>query len=92
MRIINKTEYEIIKKLVKRVFTECGVTPQGSVVINDFDLDRVYMDINGVDYVIRTWNIYETKTEKSIVFEWSLFYVEGERSIRLGGGINRFKV
>ncbi len=92
MRIINKTEYEIIKKLVKRAITECGVTPQGSVVINDFDLRRVHMDINGVDYFIRTWNIYETKTKKSIVFEWSLFYYDGEGAIRLGGGINRFKV
>ena len=92
MKIINKTEIEILKKLVKRVFTVCGVTLQGSVVINDFDLRRVYMDINGVEYDIRTWNIYETKTKKSIVFEWSLFFDEGERFIRLGGGINRFKV
>ena len=91
MRIINKTEYEIIKKLVKRVFKKCGVTPQGLVVINDFDLRRVHMDINGVEYDIRTWNIYETKTKKSIVFEWSLFYYDGEGAIRLGGGINRFK-
>ena len=43
------TEYVLNRWNIK--YDEC--------IIEDFDLDRVYLNIDGWDYTIRTWNIYE---------------------------------
>jgi len=94
MNIQNKTGNEILEKMVKRVFSECGIEPKGTVVINDYDSRRTYMDIDGKEYAVRTWNIYETSSHKSLVVEWTLYYYKDGESCgtSLGDGINRFRV
>ena len=49
-------------------------------VCQDYDLDRVYLDIDGKEYDIRTWNI----NEKGI--RYSVFDCSGDSSIELYHG------
>ena len=76
--------------LVTRVLKKCEIHPVESVTIEDWDLDRVYLNIDGQEYTIRMWNIRES--EKTVMIEWSLFlFKEGEDcGTRINGGYSKF--
>ena len=76
MEIINKTNISILNELLRKVMLKTPNKKEngifGSIIIEDFDMDRVYMGINGNEYVLRTWNIIEiSKNEFRI--DWTLF-------------------
>lgn len=81
---------KLLVPLVTRVLKKCEIHPVESVTIEDWDLDRVYLNIDGQEYTIRMWNIRES--EKTVMIEWSLFlFKEGEDcGTRINGGYSKF--
>jgi len=81
-----------LESLVSRVLNKCEIHPDGTVIIDDWDLDRVYLTIDNQDYVIRMWNI--GGTEKLVIIEWTLFLFKENEShgTRIEAGVCRFKI
>ncbi len=81
-----------IQALVSKVLKICGINPKEEVIIDDFDLRRVYLHIDGEEYDIRTWDI--RKTDKNFIIEWTLFWFKKGESCgtRIGAGTNRFSI
>ena len=46
------------------------------VTIDEWDLDRIYMTIDGKDYTIRTWDVRQVKQEMKV--RWTLFVTVGD--------------
>lgn len=42
-------------------------------IINDFDLDRVYLEIDNQQYTIRMWNVVEANNEHQYRVHYSLY-------------------
>lgn len=93
MEIINLCgeDNKLLEPLVTRVLKKSEIHPGEPVTIDDWDLDRVYLTINGLEYIIRMWDIHES--EKTVMIEWSLFfYKEGEsHGTRIRGGDCKFR-
>ena len=85
---INGTGRELVEKLVKRVLGKAYEA--STVIIDDFDLDRVYLTIDGEEYTIRTWDIHET--EHTVAIRWTLFKSVGDHSDELSSGESRFNI
>ena len=83
---------KLLEPLVTRVLKKCEIHPVESVTIEDWDLDRVYLTIDGQEYTIRMWDIRES--EKTVMIEWSLFlFKEGEDcGTRINGGNSYFRI
>ena len=90
---INKSELEnkCIVPFTENVLRRSKIKTNNPVIIEDWDLDRVYLTIDGQDYDIRMWDIWETK--KQLNFRWTLFtWLNGETSgTDLNEGYTRFK-
>jgi len=93
MKIINLSGEgnKLLKSLVSRVLNKCEVHPGVPVNIDDWDMDRIYLTINGHEYIIRMWDIHESK--KMIIICWSLFlFKEGEsHGTLINSGICKFR-
>mgnify|MGYP004731631313 CR=1 FL=1 len=81
MKIENKTDNKYLNLLVKDTVHD---TPyeNSNIIIKDYDLDRVYLDINGEEFDIRTWNISEIGNSK-IEIIYTLFKIEENRGVSI---------
>ena len=57
--------------LVEKALTMGKIQTENTIDIEQWDLDRIFLKIDGELYIIRTWNIHETA--KTVVVRWSLF-------------------
>ena len=86
--IEDKSEHknENIEELTRIVFDECGV--EGELIINDWDLDRIYITRNEREWIIRTWDI-RGNSKGRVVIDWTLYLMKpdgscAERSVGSG--------
>lgn len=56
--------------LVEKALTMGDIQTENTIDIEQWDLDRIFLKIDDVLYIIRTWNIHQTTD--SIVIRWSL--------------------
>lgn len=57
------------------------------VIIKDWDLRGITIDVDGQEYYIRTWNIHEDKEKRTDTVEWTIFKIlKSHKSRRLTGG------
>lgn len=56
--------------LVEKALTLGDIQTENTIDIVQWDLDRIFLKIDDVLYIIRTWNIHQTTD--SIVIRWSL--------------------
>lgn len=77
--IEDKSEHknENIVRLTEIVFDECGL--EGELVIEDWDLDRIYITKEGREWIIRTWNIRENSKGR-VVIDWTLYRMKPDES------------
>ena len=62
------------------------------VTITDWDLDRIYLDIDGTEYIVRMWNIHENPKTAWVTIQWTLFVDNGQGSCdKVSDGTLRFK-
>ena len=90
---INNSEFKdniLLIPFTENVLKRSNIKTE-TITIDDWDLDRIYLTIDGKEYTIRTWNIWET--EKMVNFEWSLItWLNGESSgTTLTRGYSRFR-
>lgn len=73
MMIENKTDNKYLNILIKDAF---GGTPYDDsyITVKDYDLDRVYLDVDGEEFNIRMWNISDIDTTK-IEIDYTLFKI-----------------
>ena len=57
-----------IVNFVEKVFEQSGTTYE-EVIIKDYDLDRIYLLVDGKTYCIRTWDINEKGIRYSLFKE-----------------------
>lgn len=81
--IEDKSEHknENIVRLTEIVFDECGL--EGELIIDDWDLDRIYITRNGREWIIRTWNIRENSKGR-VVIDWTLYFMKPDGSCAEG--------
>jgi hypothetical protein len=79
---------ETVEKLVRQVLIE--KYKSSTITIDDFDLDRVYLTIDGEEYTIRTWDIREKP--HIVAIRWTLFKSVGDHSDELSSGESKFYV
>ena len=91
--IEDKSEHknENIVRLTEIVFDECGL--EGELIIDDWDLDRIYITKEGREWIIRTWNVRENSKGR-VVIDWILYFMKpdgssAERSMGSGKTIMR---
>jgi len=95
-RLINSTSNKYVEELTAKVLNctkrDCFTTSTDFVVIEDYDLDRIYLDIDGYEYVIRTWDIEDKK--KIIYIRWSLYYYNNQenKSETLNSGVTYLSI
>ena len=80
MNTIQHKQYENEEKLVNAVL-EKAFEEKKSFTITDADLDRVYLEIEGEDYIVRMWNI----TDRTI--EYTLFKCVGDHGEDVSRGV-----
>ena len=90
---INNSEFKdniLLIPFTENVLKRSNIKTE-TITIDDWDLDRIYLAIDGKEYTIRMWNIWET--EKMVNFEWSLItWLNGESSgTTLTRGYSRFR-
>ena len=88
---LSREDNKLLKPLVSRVLNKCEIHPGVPVNIDDWDLDRVYLTIDGHEYIIRTCDIHES--DKMIIIDWSLvLFREGENhGTLINSGICKFR-
>jgi hypothetical protein len=57
--------------LVGKALAMGEITTENPIEIEQWDLDRIYLKVDGVPHTIRTWDVHETA--KTVVVRWSLF-------------------
>jgi hypothetical protein len=70
------TEYNIVK-LTEIVFDKCGMG--GDLVIEGWDVDRIYITKEGREWVIIIWNIRENSKGR-VVIDWILYLMKPDGS------------
>ena len=80
MNTIQHKQYENEEKLVIAVL-EKAFEEKKSFTITDADLDRVYFEIEGDDYIVRMWNI----TDRTI--EYTLYKCVGDHGEDISSGV-----
>lgn len=73
MTIENKTDNKYLDILIRDVFDGMPYDDP-YITIKDYDLDRVYLDVDGEEFNIRTWNISDIDTIK-IKIDYTLFKI-----------------
>lgn len=81
MKIVNMTNNINITKLVESAI-HATCFEDSNIIIKDYDLDRVYLDINGEEFDIRTWNISEIGNSK-IEIIYTLFKIEEDCGVSI---------
>ena len=72
---------ENIVELTRIVFDECGL--EGELVIEDWDLDRIYITKEGREWIIRMWNVWENNKGRTRI-EWTLYRMKPDGSCAEG--------
>lgn len=89
-RIINNIESEDwkyqIQDLTFNVLRKAEL-PYDTCTIKDFDLDRVYLDVDGEEMDIRMWNIEEAENGLQLGITYTLFLFTDEETIRMDEGM-----
>ena len=57
------------KNLVEKALQAANMEPK-ELIVTDWDLDRIYMTVDGESYIIRTWDIREVG--ETVKVRWSL--------------------
>ena len=94
-KITNDTDNEYVEELVVDVLNRTKKSKflsADDVVIDDYDLDRVYLDIDDHEYTIRTWNISEDEETGFIVIEWTLYITVDDYEEKLKYGITMLPI
>lgn len=73
MTIENKTDNKYLDALIKDAFDGMPYDDP-YIIVKDYDLDRVYLDVDGEEFHIRTWNISDIDTTK-IEIDYTLFKI-----------------
>lgn len=73
MTIENKTDNKYLDALIKDAFDGMPYDDP-YIIVKDYDLDRVYLDVDGEEFNIRTWNISDIDTTK-IKIDYTLFKI-----------------
>ena len=81
MKIENKTDNKFLAQLVKSAVHDTSYI-DSDIIIKDYDLDRVYLDLNGEEFDIRTWNISEIGISK-IEIIYTLFKIEEDHGVSI---------
>ena len=85
---MNRSEYknENIIRLTEIVFDKCGV--EGDLVIEGWDIDRIYITKEGRKWMIRLWSI-RINSKGRFVIEWTLYIMKLDGSYaesKMGSG------
>jgi hypothetical protein len=70
MKIINETSADFLNDFVEDVLDKF-VRKFNTCEIKDYDLDRVYLSLDGEEFDIRTWDIREVNN--TLLVRWTLF-------------------
>lgn len=73
MTIENKTDNKYLDILIKDAFDGMPYDDP-YITVKDYDLDRVYLDVDGEEFNIRAWNISDIDTTK-IEIDYTLFKI-----------------
>lgn len=83
MTIKNKTDNKYLDELAEDAFHQTEFDNDNTyIIIKDYDLDRVYLDINGEEFDIRTWNISEIDNSK-IEIIYTLFKIKEDCGVSI---------
>ena len=74
-----ENEEKLVSAVLKKAFGEAK-----DYSIEDADLDRVYFSMDGREYTVRMWNIYDNK------IDWTLYKCVDDHGERITGGIYYF--
>lgn len=89
-RIINNIESEDwkyqIQDLTFNVLRKASL-PYNICTIKDFDLDRVYLNVDGEDMDIRMWNITEAENGFQLGITYTLFSFSDDEAINMDEGM-----
>lgn len=81
MTIENKTDNKYLDELAEDAFHQTEFDNDNMyITIKDYDLDVVYLDVNGEEFDIRMWNIFDINTDKFEII-YSLFKIDGDNEI-----------
>ncbi len=81
MTIENKTDNKYLDALIKDAFD--GIPYDDPyIIVKDYDLDRVYLDVDGEEFNIRTWNISEIGNSK-IEIIYTLFKIKEDCGVSI---------
>lgn len=81
MTIENKTDNKYLDELAEDAFHQTEFDNDNMyITIKDYDLDVVYLDVNGEKFDIRMWNIFDINTDKFEII-YSLFKIDGDNEI-----------
>lgn len=81
MKIENKTDNKYLDELAEDAIHQTEFDNDNMyITIKDYDLDVVYLDVNGKEFDIRMWNIFDSNTDK-IEIIYSLFKIDGDNGI-----------
>lgn len=87
-----KSEYkdERVEELTRIVFEECGL--EGELVIDNWDIDRIFITKEERKWLIRTWNIRENNKGRAVIF-WTLYRIVPDGSCsEVGSGKTVIKI
>jgi hypothetical protein len=71
--ITNKTNAKFLNELVTKVLRK-SIGINNEVIIDDWDLDRIYLKINNNEHTIRMWNIFNNG-KNAVKVQWTLFKI-----------------
>lgn len=74
-----------VKRFSELLINESGVKYK-SFRLEDSDLDRIWLNIDGYEYLIRMWNIFENGN-----VDWSLFKSLEDHSEEVAKGFFNYK-
>lgn len=81
MTIENKTDNKYLDELAEDAIHQTEFDNDNMyITIKDYDLDVVYLDVNGEEFDIRIWNILDIGTDK-IEIIYSLFKIDRDHEI-----------
>lgn len=81
MTIENKTDNKYLDELAEDAFHQTEFDNDNThIIIKDYDLNRVYLDVNGEEFNIEMWNIFDIGTDK-IEIIYSLFKIDRDHEI-----------
>ena len=76
---------DFVKRFSELVINETGLNYK-SLSLEDRDIDRIWLKIDGYEYLIRMWNIFENGN-----VDWSLFKSLEDNSEEVAKGFFNYK-